>query len=420
MLHRAHRRLVRCFALAWLLQPLAARAVVAQDERPPRLVIRIEDVGAVARDMSPRLRALGQETAAVAAGRDAALQWSNPAIAYDREQSPTSHEWQVTLHKRLSRPLKASDVREAWTTRAEAAALAEVQSTQEFVAGMKAGYARIQLLGEYRERLATLAGVVVMAGEVAGSRHAAGVMSGLERRLVDLAAYTIEAAARRAAQAHRLELAAWRAAMGVPAGTELDLATSMGYRPADLLSGTAYAGLPAHGAGARSRESLARALGAQAAAARTGLLPGLDLYGGFKRFAGGDDGFVAGAALELPLFDRGTAEARRLDAERRIVEFELAADIALREGEAAGLVAALREAQPVLAAFAERHARQPALIESLLAAYREGTLALAELLAAVEVESSAMQAYHDELTAYYVNNFRLEAVTGIAPIGFTP
>jgi len=265
-------------------------------------------------------------------------------------------------------------------------------------------------------RLAVLVG---LAADVAGSRHTEGALSGLDRRLVQLATYTVEAAELRIRHEQSRQLAIWRADMGIPASCDVTLATAVDFRTIDLDGVAAYQGRLDSSPGAQSQLALAQALGLQADAARPGLLPGFDVYGGYKRFEPNLDGFVAGIAIDLPLFDDGSGEADRLDAERQIVESELIADRTRRQGEVAALVVSLRETQPLLAGFADR-IDQDALTDALLLSYREGAITLDELLGAIQIEATALEGHHGNLAAYYENIFRLEALTGVELVHFAP
>jgi hypothetical protein len=207
--------------------------------------------------------------------------------------------------------------------------------------------------------------------------------------------------------------------MGVPASRSLILSTPVAFRPADLQDiGTFQGSLPSM-PGDQAQVELARALEVQADAARPGLVPGLEIYGGYKRFEPDLDGFVAGIAMDLPLFDPGKGEAERLRAERLIVESAWIADRAPREGEIAALVKSLTESQSLLAEFAA-DVDQNSLADALSISYREGAINLDELLGAIQIETAAMDAHYAHLATYYAKIFRLEALTGAKLVNFAP
>jgi len=405
--------------LLYLLAALTLPAPEAPAQTPGDLVLALADVDSVARASSPRLQVLARQVEAVDADRRRALAWSDPALAYDHEQATGYREWQLTLHKRLERPFGRGDLRAAWEGRVRAAELQARQDARDAVADLQAGYVEIQLLASRIGRLERLADLVAMAADVAASRHAVGELSGLERRLIRLAAYTVEAAVLRTRLDHGARLAAWRAEMGLASGRGLRLVTPVTFRPADLDSIGAPDDRLRSAPGDQAQVALAQALADQAAAAASGLVPGLDVYGGYRRFSADGDGFVAGVALDLPLFGQDDAEAGRLRAEQRVVASELAADRRSRAGDAAARVAAVRALQRHLAAFAG--AGEPeAAGDALLVSYREGAISLDDLLGAIQIEVAALEAHHADLATYYRNLFRLEALTGTTLVRLAP
>ncbi len=419
MWHRVHRPAAIVLSLLCLFAGIGVGTKGAVAQEAGDLILEFEDIESFASTSSPQLRILAQEIEAVNAERRGALTWSNPALAYDHEEFSSFSEWQFTLHKRFSRPFTQGSLRDGWNNRVRAAELHGMQATRDFVSDLKASYVQLRLLETHLERLDRLADLVNVAASGAGSRHAEGELSGLDRQIIQLAAYTVEATGHRARLEYKRRLAAWRADMGIPSSRGLQLATSITFRPIDLDGVAVYQGQLASTPGEQAQGALAHALRAQADAARPGLLPGIDVYGGYKRFEPDVDGFVAGVAVDLPLFDRGTGEAGRLEAERLIVENRLAVDRSRREGEVAALVASLRDIQPLLAEFAARF-DQDSLADALLISYREGAITLDDLLGAIQIEAAAVEAHHADLATYFLNIFRLEALTGAKLVHFAP
>ena len=419
MSHRTRRSVVAMLPLLCLFAVIGVGHSGAAAQETDDLILGIEDVEAFARASSPRLRVTAYEIDVVDAERKSALTWSNPALAYDHEEADSFREWQFTLNKRIDRPLTRGRLRDAWDGRVRAAELRSLQATRNVVADLMAGYIQVRLIESHLDRLGRLAGLVDIAADVAGSRHVEGELSGLDRRLIQLAAYTIETAENRARSQHERMLAAWRADMGVPASCSLVLSTPVSFRSADLQDIGTYQSSLFTMPGDQAQVELARALEVQADAARPGLVPGLDVYGGYKRFEPDLDGFVVGVALDLPLFDLGKGEADRLRAERLIVESALTADRARREGEIAALVKALSGSQSLLAEFAADF-DQSSLADALSISYREGAITLDELLGAIQIEAAAIEAHFADLATYYQNIFRLEALTGAKLVNFAP
>jgi len=208
--------------------------------------------------------------------------------------------------------------------------------------------------------------------------------------------------------------------MGIAPGSVLELVTPVVYQPVTLSNAATYTGRLAERPGTQSLATMAQALSLQAAAARPGIIPGFNIYGGYKRFDGIDSGYVAGVALDLPLFDRSAGAARKLDAERVIVQNELTIKLARSREETDLLVDVIGAAQAPLAEFAGRLETSQPLADTLLLSYREGSLSLDALLGAIQIETAALENYYEELVGYYRNIFRLEAITGASIVHFAP
>jgi hypothetical protein len=419
MSHRTWRSTVKAPSLLCLLAVFGLGYSSATAQETGDLILGIEDVESFALSHSPHLRIAALGVDAVESERQSALTWSNPALAYDHEEADSFREWQFTLQKRIERPFARNSLRSAWNGRVLAAELNSLQAAGDLVADLKAGYVRVRLIESHLSRLDRLAGLVDTAAEAAGSRHAEGDLSGLDRRLIRLAAYTIETAENRARSQHEQLRASWRADMGIDASRGLTLATPVVFRPVALADIGTYRSKLAAMPGDQAQVELAQALGAQADAARPGLVPGFGVYGGYRRFQPDLDGIVVGIAVDLPLFDAGGGEAGRLQAERLVVENVLTIDRTRREGEVAALASALRAAQPLLAEFvADFEQDSPA--DAVLLSYREGAITLDELLGAIQIEAAALEAHYTDLATYYQNIFRLEALTGVELVNFAP
>ena len=129
------------------------------------------------------------------------------------------------------------------------------------------------------------------------------------------------------------------------------------------------------------------------------------------------DGWVAGAAVSLPLFDRKAGASRRLEAEQRIAENQLELYRARTAEEIAALVHLIEDAGQVLSSVAGLDDDTP-VISSLLYSYQEGRYSLEAFLNAVQIEVTGSRSYYDQLYTYYENIFRLEAFTGAGIVSF--
>jgi len=380
--------------------------------------IRFGDIEARMLATGPRAHIIQQAFTAAVAERDEALLWSNPALAYDHEEGRDAREWQVTLNKRFEQPFRQSAKRDGWESRVRSAELARDRDLAAHLADLKSGYVRLRLAEAYLGRLEHMAKVVDLAEDIADSRHAEGGLSGVDWQLIQVAVYAVDAAGRAVRRDQRQEAATWRAEMGLPVNAPVDLVTPVTFLPVNLSDPAVLAagleGRPAN----RSALELVSALDRQAEAARPSLVPGFEIFGGYKRFEDASDGFVAGAAVDLPLFGGNAGTSRRFTAERHMVDSARALDLAHTRGEVVALSLAVTEAEEALASIADRFQDVAPLSDTLLFAYREGSLTLDALLGGLQVEAEALDSYFAELAAYYDNIFRLEALTGVALMNF--
>jgi hypothetical protein len=420
MLHRIDHSVVIVFFLLGALgsgSPMSGRA---STEHPEDLALRFDEIEVLVRSESPRARIIAQELVAVEGARDEATQWSNLSLAYDHEEADAFREWQITLRKRFERPFSNSSLRQGWQERVRSAELEAEQEFQSLLVELKTGYVRLRLLDTDLDRLARLSELVDLASSVAASRHAEGELSGAESQLIQLAAFSVDSAIRRVRQEYRQEASSWHAEMGFPPSVRVNLVTPIRYRAFELEDAALYADMLPERPGYQAQRARAVALGKLAEAARPSLVPGVDIYGGYKRFEPSLDGFAAGIALDLPLFDRKAGAARQLEAQRKIVENQRAIDLARAREEIASLVTAIQEVQPSLAEFSRSFDQQLPLADALLLSYQEGSLTLDAFLHAIQIGSSALESYSDELATYYENLFRLEAMTGGSLVRFAP
>jgi outer membrane protein TolC len=420
MLYRTHRSGV----LVWLT--LAALVLgfslpgFVTTARATGQSIRFDELEAYVRAQSPRARILAQELVKVQAERDDALQWSNPEITYDHEDLEPFREWAVTLRKSFVMPFSHSKSREGWTERVHAAELRLDQDVSDLLADLKTGYVFLQLLDAYLTQLEQLEEIVAKASRVAEARHGEGQISGVDKHLIQLSVLALDASRRNALKERKEAAARWHAEIGIPLVEKTVLATPIVYKPVDLASPEEYVALLERRPGVRSRTVMHQALGKQAEAAKPSFVPGFDLYVGYKHIEPVLDGWVAGAALSLPLFDRKAGAARRLEADQRIAENKLKLYRSRSSDEIASLVHLIEDAGQALSSVAFRPDDGTSVLSSLFFSYQEGRYTLEAFLNAIQIEVTGSRGYYDQLYTYYENIFRLEAFTGAEIVSFSP
>jgi hypothetical protein len=288
------------------------------------------------------------------------------------------------------------------------------------MAELKSGYVRLRLLDAYLVRLEELRDIVAAAASAAVERHSEGTLSGVERHLILLSAVSIDAS-RRTALADRGALAAaWQADMGIAPGERVSLSTPVGFEPVTLATTDEYINLFEQRPGVISRMELQASLGALADAESPSLVPGFDLYAGYRHIDPLLEGFVGGISLSLPLFDRKGGTAQRLHAQQRAAENDLVRFRTQAGGEIAMLVDVIADAAGVMEKIAPGLEALAPVMGSLAESYEEGFIDLNDFLTAIQIEVTGYRDYYDQLTMYYTNIFRLEAMVGTELVSFAP
>lgn len=360
-----------------------------------------------ARQASADVRA-AREAVAAARGRERqAGTRLNPTLSYGREQTSGGGESNAQDIAALEQPLELGGLRSA---RVEAARLrreaAEARlAAAEIQADFEATHAyALAVAADRRARLADQAArAFTQALGVNEQRLAAGDVSGYAARRVRLEAARYGALRAEAMLASREARLALGALVAADAGAvrSLDatlwdsLPPAVEPPPADSLRAAAL----------RSRAELrvatleAAAAQAEARLAARERTPVPVLSAGFKSEAAAGspermNGFVAGVAIPLPLFDRrrGAIEAAQAEARRREAEAEGVRRLVAREvAESREALVAVREQlallSPQLGPEAERALRAAQV------AYTEGEITLVEWLDAVRAYQEAESAY---------------------------
>ena len=354
--------------------------VTAQD-RTEREVIDL-----IVRD-GPRAQAIRAETEVTRREQLARLAYPNPSLMYSREGAGFTEFLQVEqslpvfgVRRALSRAgVAATTAAEAerdarlWVLRAEARAL---------VARLSAEQARREAAEAYARDVERLI-------EVLRTREREGEGSRFDRLRAEQelqeARQLIIAAAVAVAEAKS------RLAAMLPGDAALGRVTATwGAQPAAPALEALLSRATSTRAELRALQlSVDRAM-LESVAARRGRLPSPTLFGGLKRAEddrGNRHGGVFGLSVTLPLFDTGTREAARWDAERARIEAE-------RTGIARQIqeeIVRAAETLNVLRTAADSHEESAGdeLMKIAEVAYREGELRILELLDAVRTASRA-------------------------------
>jgi cobalt-zinc-cadmium efflux system outer membrane protein len=375
---------MRCLAPA-----LAALAVLCPgpwDGAAVAGTITEDDVIRLARERDPRVALAGEDVAVAEAEALRASLYPDPSLAWSREHLPgagadagreDTFELSVSVDLSGRRPA------------GRALARSEVAAAQAMAARARREAVAAALLAFYdalaAERHAAIAGQAVArldeAARVLGRRHEQGTASGYERTRLELEAELARSDLRQAearAQAARAELALLLGidAAGLALGGSLETGVpgAAGQARPDTVPKSRSASL--------LERSVAEARDARAHARRA-WVPLLSLSGGLRVADAGETryGYVAGVALDLPLFSRGRdaragawARVRLAQARARVAEQTTRRELLRAQQE-------LTAAREELGRFGEATGERLALLERAAeSGYREGERSLVELL----------------------------------------
>ena len=353
---------------------------------------------------------LDRQLKLISAERDEALQWSNPEIAFDREDVGLA-ENQFTLGKTFEVPWAYWRNRASWRTRVDAANSAHESGTRQLLANLKTDYVRLRLLDDQLDRLSHLEAIIPDVSRVIASRRTEGHISGIDEQLVRMVLVTLHTARQQALRTRGEVDAEWRALMGIEPETPVRLSTPIPFRTVAVESSASYAVAVESNPGYQSRRLQSDFFRSQAGVAKGRFIPSVGLYGGYKEIELNETGYVLGVSLTLPLFNRSGAQAR---------QHEIRAELANREADAFriqatmrvdGLVKSINASQAAMSSIGELPEGSD-LTSALLQSYEEGWISLHELLNAIQVTVTGLTDYHEQLAALYADVFELEAITG--------
>lgn len=404
-------------ACAWLVTPATAQ----QAPRP----ITLEEARAAARRGSPDLAVARTALDAAAARTRQAGALANPTLSYAYEQTSEGGLRNSQSIAAVEQPLELTGVRGA---RKDAARLRQEAAEADLHAAERQldfELTRAYVMAQAADQRLVLAERAVTAfsraQRVTGERLVAGDVSGYEARRIRLETARYAALRAEAVLARRTAFVTLASLVGfsvdslvLPVLSPSDSALSPPAIGRDSLVAVALLRRPELVAA----ERLAAAAHGDARAAGRERIPIPTVTAGWKNESTTSgavrlDGFVAGIALPLPLWDRrgGAVAAARADAGRREAEVAIARRRVVREIDEA--LAALQAAETETARLAPSLGPEAAAaLRAAEAAYSEGEIALVEWLDAVRAYQEAESIFVTMQAEVHVRRAALARVSG--------
>jgi cobalt-zinc-cadmium efflux system outer membrane protein len=161
----------------------------------------------------------------------------------------------------------------------------------------------------------------------------------------------------------------------------------------------------------KAQAMLVDAMSASLSLSRREAMPSVALEAGYKRWAGGLDGFVFGLTVPLPLFDRnqGKIAAAQAEKEKQSLTYELMKRHASSEIDI--LMERISYLQTRISGTSVQLEKTKELTKISGIAYEEGEASLIEVLDAVRSEKESSIEYNNALYEYWASVFEMERAT---------
>lgn len=399
--------------------------------------LRLSDALVTARRVSPELRGALDAIAAAAGLERQAAAFTNPVLSYGREQTSRAGQSNAQNILQLEQPLELGGLRGARRDAARARRMVAEAHLVQLRARLDADVARafaVAVASTQRARLADqFAAVVSEAQRVSDQRLAAGDISGYAARRLRLEAARFAALRATAALEQRSARVRLALLLGHVASTSdslrlpndiTDLAAALTrVTPGDDVSLDSLIRVAgAERAEVRIARSESAASLADARVAARSRIPVPVLSAGHKDervssaqgSTGGFNGYVAGIAIPLAVFDRRAGAVAAADATARGAATTVDATMRRVTQEVVNAVDALRSVEvqrSLLAPYMGDDARRA--LDAVQASYAEGELSLIEWLDALRAYQDAQSTYATLLAEMAVRRVTLMQALGL-------
>jgi outer membrane protein TolC len=386
--------------------------------RADTLSIPFSELESYARERSSRAEILRHQLELVSAERDDALAWSNPVVAFDREDAGLA-ENQWTLEKSFEPPWAYRKSRSAWDARIAGAQNEWEHQTRLLLADLKSRYIELWLLRDHLAKVEELEAIVPDVSRIITARREEGHLSAVDEQLVRMTMASVHRARQSVIDAHTVSNADWRSLLGIDPELPILLTTPVTMTFVDTDAARASITPLDQHPGVQALSQRADYLHIQAGAAKGRFIPSINVYGGYKEIDPDESGYVVGLSLGIPLFHRNNAAARQFTIQGKIAAREADAFRIRAMSRVNSLTNAIAKAQESLRAVGDITSGT-GVADGLLQSYVDGWITLHELLNAIQITTTGLGDYYAQKTRYYQYIFELESITGTSLVEFAP
>lgn len=394
---------------------LMLSSVFAQKEM---ITIKFAELANYAIEHSPSMEIIEGRYGITKSDRSVDLEWTNPDFSYSQELSNDQLEHYVTLNKQFELPWIYSLRKQAWNNQVESAKFKKEQQVNRFISNLKHGYVELKLLETQLENLSQLKKLIEGISNVAADQFIEGSLSGIQQNLVQMTLISLNAQSQTMEQMAQSVKNRWKASLGLASSAGFLLATNIFFQPVELKTIDHYLTLIAKTPEYKEWAMKKLALQTRANLERGRMIPHFTLFGGSKRVEG-NQGFVAGISIPLPVLNRNKAAVQKYKIQLEINESEFRLFEQTLLGEMTTLVLNIKNLGSWLESVDVYIGDDQDVAAGLMAAYEEGWMSLTEILNSIQIHADGGQKYYQQLNIYYRNIFDLEAITGKALVTFS-
>ena len=391
-------------------------SVAAQEKT---VSLTFDQIAGHAFEHSPEAEIIRRSYDIVRADQALDLQWTNPSLGFSQEVVGDQPEQYLILSKAIEMPWVRARRRQSWQFHIEAVGYTKDDKTRRLISELKVGYIKLKLLETQLERRAQLKDVIVNVSGIAQDQLTEGSLSGVDQHLIQTTLFNINAGSQAIELMLQSVASQWKVALGIDALADLQLLTAIRFQPVALETTAHYLSLVPGTPGYRQREMMVEMLQSRIRMERGRVIPYFNIFGGTKRAARSQNGYVAGLSIPLPVLNRNRALINRQQIELEITVREFEQFQQSVRGQIETAVLAIGNLGASLAMMETNFNAAPAMIASALVSYREGWMSLAELLSAIQIHDHGIQQYFSQLTDYYRSLLELEALTGQILVTFS-
>jgi len=361
---------------------------------------------------SPYAKLIRAEAEMTRVDRSLDMQWLNPELNFEREHVGKNEneetEQAIYLSKEFSFPWIYRKKHHVWQLRLDAAAQDKKQELDQLLASARTEYTRLALLKNLASQHSMVKQVLEDLNQTVKTQKEEGAISALDQSLLSLSIFGLEAEILLMQDEYRHSMTKLKQILGINTTSEIVPSTKIDFikLKIDHLNQ-----LHQNHPGLRAHKIRINIHDQQIQLNKQQVLSSFSMEGGYKNVGLGNEGYVIGISLPLPILNRNKAQIESQKIQYRIQKTETALYEQKLLAEIYNLNTSIQANMNLLKEYAQDQ-QGLKLVEDLTLAYREGHLPLTGFLNAIQLYRESSKQYSDHLTTYYQEIFELETLYG--------